>query len=127
MNYLLDTHTVLWLAENSPKLSRAAKSAIFDTSRQKFVSIASAWEIAIKISIGKFRLVGGVAEFFRIIEHNGFIIKAIEHEYILLSETLPFHHRDPFDRILVCTAQAEKFTIISADENIRKYTVPCIW
>ena len=127
MNYLLDTHTVLWLARNSTKLSEPAKTAIFDMSCRKFVSMASAWELAVKISIGKFRLVGGVAEFFRIIEHNGFIVKDIERKHIILSETLPFHHRDPFDRILVCTALAEGFTIISADDQIYKYAVPYIW
>ena len=108
-------------------LSETAKSVILDTSHRKFVSMASAWDLAIKISIGKFRLEGGISEFFRIIEHNGFTLKEIGQDHILLVETLPFHHRDPFDRILVCAAMAESLAIISADENIRKYSVPCVW
>ncbi|MDR0615359.1 MAG: type II toxin-antitoxin system VapC family toxin, partial [Synergistaceae bacterium] len=100
MNCLLDTHTVLWFAENSPKLSAAAKEAILHRDSLNFVSIVSAWELAIKISLGKMRIYGGVTEFFNIVESNGFLLLPIERKYIQKAETLPFVHRDPFDRIL---------------------------
>jgi PIN domain nuclease of toxin-antitoxin system len=74
MKNLLDTHTVMWLAVNSPKLSERAKQAIFAPENESFVSIASAWEVAIKIGKGKLQLDGGVTEFFRIIDENGFKI-----------------------------------------------------
>jgi len=127
MNLLLDTHTVLWLAGNSPKLSQAAKDVIFNVGSQKFVSMASAWEIAIKNSIGKFRLTNGVTEFYKMVESNGFLLLPIERSHILKVESLPFHHRDPFDRLLVATAQCEGLAIVTADENIPAYGVPCVW
>ena len=67
MKCLLDAHTVLWLTGNVPRLSQKAKNAIFDPANKKFVSIASAWEIAIKISVGKLKIDGGVVEFFRMV------------------------------------------------------------
>jgi len=127
MNTLLDTHTVLWLAGNSSELSTAAKEAIFDVDRKKYVCIVSAWEIAIKTSLGKMRLVGGAAEFLNIIGTNGFSILPVKPEYIMLVESLPFHHRDPFDRLLVAAAMSEKLAIITADTRMSAYNVPCIW
>ena len=127
MNLLLDTHTVLWLAGNSPKLSQTAKDAIFHEGNQKFVSMASAWEVAIKNSIGKFRLTDGVAEFYKMVESNGFLLLPIERSHVSKVESLPFHHRDPFDRLLVAAAQCEGLAIVTADENIPAYGVPCIW
>lgn len=78
MKYLLDTHVVLWMAQNSPLLSLAAKQAILDKQSQKYVSIVSAWEVAIKLGTGKLRLEGGLDEFFRIINENGLIVLNIE-------------------------------------------------
>ena len=72
MKYLLDTHVVLWMAQNSPLLSLAAKKAILDKQSQKYVSIVSAWEVAIKLGTGKLRLEGGLDEFFRIINDEWF-------------------------------------------------------
>lgn len=127
MNILLDTHTVLWLAGNSPELSNAAKHAIFDADRKKYVCIASAWEIAIKISSGKMRLVGGTAEFLNIIGINGFSILPVKPEYLMLVESLPFHHRDPFGRLFIAAAMSEKLAIVTADARMSAYNVPCVW
>ena len=127
MNVLLDTHTVLWFAGNSPKLSQAAKAMIFNDGNQKFVSMASAWEIAIKNSIGKFRLANGVNEFYKMVETNGFLMLPIERNHIARVEALPFFHRDPFDRLLVATALCEGLTILTADEHIPLYGAPCVW
>ena len=127
MNLLLDTHTVLWLAANSPKLSQSAKDAMFNAGNQKFVSMASAWEVAIKYSLGKFRLVNGVAEFFKIVEDNNFLLLPIERTHVARVESLPFHHRDPFDRLLVAAALCEELAIVTADAHIPAYGVPCVW
>jgi PIN domain nuclease of toxin-antitoxin system len=127
MKYLLDTHTVIWLAVNPSALSKIADHAIFDSGGESFVSIVSAWEVAIKIGTGKLHFVGGVSEFFNIIDENGFGLIPITKKHIETLETLPHIHKDLFDRLLVSTALVEKLTIISADENVRMYDVPSIW
>lgn len=125
--YLLDTHVVLWMAENSPMLSNAAKQAILDKNSFKFVSIVSAWEVAIKLATGKLRLEGGLEEFFRIMDENGLQVLGIERAYLQRIQTLPFWHKDPFDRLLVATAIIENMVLISADENMPKYEVSWLW
>lgn len=125
MKYLLDTHIVLWIAENSSRLSGKVKHIILDSS-EKYVSIASVWEVAIKISTGKITLEGGVADFFRMIDANGFTLLPIKREYIEYIQNLTFHHRDPFDRLLVATTACERMSLITADENIRLYDISCI-
>ena len=127
MKILLDTHTVIWMALNSPLLTERARGFIFDEKNTSFVSIASAWEVSIKSSLGKLRLDGGVSEFLRIIEVNGITILPINPEYIKQVEALPFHHRDPFDRMLVATAMLEGIPLLSADDIIPKYNISVIW
>jgi len=127
MKLLLDTHVVLWLAENSPKLSEVVKTALMSEHHQRYVSVASAWEIAIKISANKLALQGGLEEYYKMIESNGLQLLPVERKHIQLVETLPFLHRDPFDRLLISTALTEEMMILTADENIHKYEVPWIW
>ena len=127
MKYLLDTHVILWIAENNPLLSDKAKAAILDEHTEKFVSIVSAWEVAIKLGTHKLHLEGGLHEFFRMIDDNGFITLSVEREYLQLISQFPDHHKDPFDRLIIATAISENMTIITADENIHKYNVPCLW
>ena len=127
MDYLLDTHTVLWLAENASQLSDTAKQAIFDTDKKKYVSIASAWEVAIKCSLGKLEIEGGTNEFFRILDENGFILLPVEREYVECVQSLPFIHRDPFDRMIIASALSERLCLVTADESIHAYNVPYIW
>lgn len=125
--YLLDTHVVLWIAENSPMLSEKVKNAILDENTEKYVSIVSAWEVAIKLGTKKLRLDGGLPEFFRMIDNNGFYTISVEREYIQKLSTLPDFHKDPFDRLLITTAIIEGMTLISIDQNIHKYNVPLLW
>ena len=127
MNLLLDTHALLWLAGNSPKLSDVAKEAILSDGNQKFVSMASAWEVAVKNSIGKIRVTNGVQEFYQMADSNGFLMLPITRSHVAQVELLPFHHRDPFDRLLVAAALCEGLTVITADEHIPLYGVPCVW
>lgn len=125
--YLLDTHVVLWIAENSAMLSARAKKAVLDARTEKYVSIASAWEVAIKLGTQKLRLDGGLPEFFRMIDDNGFHLLSIEREYLRYIPTLPDFHKDPFDRLLVATAIAEKMTLLTIDEHIHKYDAAVLW
>ena len=127
MKYLLDTHVILWIAENSPLLSEKVKEVILDKNTEKYVSIVSAWEIAIKLGTYKLHLEGGLPEFFRIIDENGFFSLALEREYLQLIPNLPNHHKDPFDKLLITTAIVENMTLITIDENIHGYNVTYLW
>ena len=127
MRCLLDTHVVLWTAENSPMLTDKVKAVILDSSIEKYVSIASVWEVAIKLGSRKLCLDGGLPEFFRIIDENGFMTLSVEREHLQQIPFLPFHHKDPFDRLLVATANTENMTLVTIDENIHLYDVPCLW
>ena len=127
MKNLLDTHTVLWLAANSPRLTERARKTIFNFENTSCVSIVSAWEIAIKISLGKMRLNDGIKEFFRITDEFGLEILPIKDDYIKRIENLPFHHRDPFDRMLIVTSEIEGIPLISADTQFHLYDISVIW
>ena len=127
MKYLLDTHTAIWALDDKTKLSEKAKTIIDDVSISLCVSIISAWEIAIKVSIGKLNFIGGSASFLVEMQKNGLELLDIKGSHIKKVEKIPFHHRDPFDRLLISTALDEDLTIITADENIQKYDINWIW
>ncbi|MCL1831261.1 MAG: type II toxin-antitoxin system VapC family toxin [Oscillospiraceae bacterium] len=127
MRYLLDTYTAVWEFIDSPELSDKAKSAIDDNSSEIFVSTVSAWE-AIKRSLDReITTLCSIEEFFDEIAASGFELLTLEPHHVLLIETLPYHHHDPFDRLLIATAIAEDMTFISADENVPKYDVKWLW
>ena len=128
MKYLLDTHTALWFVNEHEKLPIEVKKILLDNTNLFYISIASAWEIAIKTSIGKLtEFKSGVKAFLAKIENSPIEILPISPRYIETTETLPFIHRDPFDRLLVAAAKTDGFTILTADENIQKYDVSWIW
>ncbi|MDR2543684.1 MAG: type II toxin-antitoxin system VapC family toxin [Treponema sp.] len=124
--YLLDTHTAMWFLNGDKSISKTAKETILNLSNIKYLSIASAWEIAIKLSIGKLDIVKSTADFLHDVEENGFIVIPIKPVHLTMLETLPLIHRDPFDRLLIATAIAEEMTLVTDDENIAKYDVPQI-
>jgi len=126
-NYLLDTHTAIWFLNGDDALSQTAKRLILDPSNRKFISIASAWELAIKISLGKLEFTGKSAGFTLLAQTNGFIVIPIETAYLTVVELLPSIHRDPFDRILIATAMVENMTLVSSDKDIARYNVPLVW
>jgi PIN domain nuclease of toxin-antitoxin system len=125
--YLLDTHAAIWFLVGDDKLSSTARRIIEDDSNSVYMSVVSAWELAIKISIGKLRFPGNTTGFMRMTHDNNIIIVPIETAHLAALEELPFHHRDPFDRLIAATAFAEKMTLITADENIMRYDVPLAW
>ena len=126
MGYLLDTHVALWVLKGEP-VSEKAKEILDDVTVKIYVSIASAWEIAIKLSTGKLKYAGGVRSFLEDIKSNDFILLGVEEAHIELVEELEYHHRDPFDRLLIASAITENMTFISADENVPKYELKWLW
>jgi len=121
MRYLLDTHIILRLATNSPNLSDKAKNIILDEDNEKYVSVASCWEATVKISLKKLVIDGGIKEFYNIIRENNFGLLEIHEEHLKILESLPFLHRDPFDRLLVATAIADGLILLTDDIQIREY------
>ena len=114
MNLLLDSHTFLWFVWDDPNLSPTAKTLIEDPANQKFVSVATCWEIAIKTRLKKLALGEPVTTFLpRELATNGFGLLGIELAHATFVETLPPHHKDPFDRLLVAQAMIEKLPLVS--------------
>lgn len=128
MRLLLDTHAFLWWINNDPLLSDPARAAIAVERNECFLSLASYWELAIKASIGKIRLTKPIERFIpEELTANDFQLLPINFKHIAKVETLQFHHRDPFDRLLVAQALSEKMTIISADVALSEYGIKRIW
>jgi PIN domain nuclease of toxin-antitoxin system len=127
MDLLLDTHSLIWFLNGDEKLSDNVKIAIEDPSNSKFVSIASIWEIAIKISLDKFRFPRGFRYFLDLVEENGFEILPITFEHAMVLSTLEFIHRDPFDRLLIAQCTADKLILATKDDNIKRYNIQTIW
>ena len=128
MKLLLDTHTTIWWMNKHEKLSSKVKTMLLNGEHSLHVSIVSAWEIAIKTSLGKLpEFYGGVKAFLAKLEDMPITLLSVAPRHVEMVETLPFLHRDPFDRLLVATAKADGMTILTADENIHKYDVPAVW
>ena len=121
MRLLLDTHTFLWYYSGSPELSDYARQCLDDTKNDFWVSIASLWEIAIKNSIGKLDLDKSFDDFCKDVVEKGFIFLRVDITHIIKSAKLPFHHRDPFDRIIVAQAISENLDFVSKDDIMELY------
>jgi PIN domain nuclease of toxin-antitoxin system len=124
---LLDTHTLIWFINGDPELSRTARTAIESENTINFVSIASLWEMAIKISLGKLELKTPFNQIGRQIEENGFEVLPITFEDTLTLSVLPFHHRDPFDRIIIVQSFNNGLRLISRDKNFELYRANTVW
>jgi PIN domain nuclease of toxin-antitoxin system len=125
---LLDTHAFLWWVEGAPALGRRARAAVSDPDNEVFVSIASCWELAIKLSLGKLRLTHSLERFIpEQLTRNGFALLGLDFRHVARVADLPFHHRDPFDRVLVAQALHDDLAIVSADRVLRKYGVTVVW
>ena len=128
MNLLLDTHSLLWFLNEDPHLVPNAKALIEDSLNRKFVSMATSWEIAIKVGLKKLDLGEPVSTFLpRELLVNKFDLLHIELVHALHVEKLPRHHRDPFDRLLVAQSVIEKIAIVSSDEKFDSYGVVRLW
>ncbi len=120
MNLLVDTHVLLWWLDDPTRLSEAAGAAIRDGANVVFVSAATAWEIVIKKTLGKLDVPDNLDEVLRECRFTPLPI-TIAHALAVLS--LPMHHRDPFDRMLVAQARAEGMTVVTRDPKVLEYAV----
>ena len=128
MKILLDTHTALWMVNEHEKLSSTAKNLLRDDDNSLFISIVSLWEMAIKASLGKLtEMYGGMDAFVSKIAIMPIELFPITTNHIRIVESLPFVHRDPFDRMIVATAISDGMTILTNDSYIPKYDVSCKW
>jgi PIN domain nuclease of toxin-antitoxin system len=125
---LLDTHAFLWFITNDSRLTPTAQTLIADSDNDILISPASYWETAIKISIGKYPLSVSFETFItRGIEGNGFKVLSIEPRHAAALTSMPFHHRDPFDRLLVAQAHVEGIPVVSSDAILDHYGISRLW
>ena len=127
MRVLLDTHAFLWFLAGDERLSRKALEAMSDENAELFVSAASVWEMAIKASLGRLHLPLPVAYYVAEKIHDGFQVMPIDWVHAAAVQKLPFHHRDPFDRLMIAQAQIEKLPLVSGDSTFQKYGIRLIW
>lgn len=128
MRLLLDTHAFLWWVADDPSLPAKARAVIADPGNECLVSLASCWEMAIKLSLGKLSLSTPLERFVpEQMAANTFSPLEIGFRHVARVAAMPFHHRDPFDRILAAQALEEKIAIVSADTTFRRYGVKRIW
>jgi PIN domain nuclease of toxin-antitoxin system len=127
MKLLLDTHVLLWAASDPEQLTSAARTALEDGSYDVLVSVVTAWEIAIKQSLGKLELPKPAERWLpEVLRRTGFDFAEIGLAAALRVRALPWHHRDPFDRLLVVQAAEDGYTIVTRDEILRAYGVPLL-
>lgn len=128
MRLLIDTHALLWWLRDERQLSRTARRAIAEAESPRFFSVAGAWELAIKCSTGKLKLSVSAGKLLD--EHlplNGAALLGMTLDDLIRLESLPFHHRDPFDRMMAAQAIERDLTIASADPVFEKYGVKRVW
>ncbi len=128
MRVLVDTHVFLWWVEGDRVLPARVRATLADRENECLISLVSAWELAIKASLGKLKLALPVKRY--IVENvaaNGFRLLNIEIAHVGRVETLASHHGDPFDRLLIAQALEEELPVVTADPIFRKYGVKRIW
>lgn len=119
---LLDTHTFIWFIQGNPKLSVGARSLIEDVGNDKLLSVASAWEMHIKERLGRLPVGRPLADLIpEQIEKNGFTLLSLELRHLAPISTLPLHHGDPFDRLLIAQALVEGVPLVSGDTAFDSY------
>ena len=123
MELLIDTHILIWFLEGNKSLSKPRRQIISDSQNDVFVSIASLWEIAVKISLGKLTLAQPFADVIKQIAVQNIEVLPILPQHTLQVSVLPFHHRDPFDRIIVAQSQSENLPIVTNDIEFSHYGV----
>jgi PIN domain nuclease of toxin-antitoxin system len=124
---LLDTHTLIWFINGNTTLSNKVRQAIEAHDAVNFVSIASLWEIAVKVSLSKLELKTTYSKIYDQLIDNGFELLPITFEDTLIVSGLPFIHRDPFDRLIIAQAMNNNLTILSKDQHFSSYEVPVLW
>lgn len=125
---LLDTHVWLWFSVSPDRLPDLVRTALVDPDNEVWVSVVSVWELAIKTAIGKLALPEPIEQFVATYGYSaGFSLMPIEARHAAAVATLPQLHHDPFDRLLVCQAQAEGHVLVTADGQVSQYSAPTLW
>jgi PIN domain nuclease of toxin-antitoxin system len=128
MKILLDTHAFLWIISDAPALSKKAKESFLDQENDLFLSLASIWEMAIKSSLGKLTLKQPIEKFFPAqLQENSILQLDISFRHVAHVASLPFHHRDPFDRLIISQAIQENLPILSDDGAFDAYNIQRLW
>ncbi|MBF0103282.1 MAG: type II toxin-antitoxin system VapC family toxin [Desulfobacterales bacterium] len=126
-NLLLDTHAFMWFVNGDQMLGDGARKSIENIGNQNFISVASLWEIAIKINIGKLSLSKPYHYIKQQIEENHIELLPINFSHTLQLVNLPLYHRDPFDRLIIAQAMTENMVVITKDENFKNYPIQIVW
>lgn len=128
MKILLDTHAFLWLIADAPELSKKAKKIFLDQDNDLFLSLASIWEMTIKLSLNKLQLKQPIEKFIPSqLQENSILQLEISFRHVVGVANLPFHHRDPFDRLIISQAIQDNLPIISNDITFDAYNIQRIW
>ncbi len=128
MRLLLDTHAFLWFINGDARFSATARALVEDSANTSSISVASIWEMAIKISIGKLTFRQPFTTLLpRQLERNGIVLLGITIDHALAVTALPFHHRDPFDRLLIAQAHIEGATMVTTDSIFARYGISRLW
>jgi len=127
VKYLLDTHALIWFLEGDERLSITARSIICNDDADIYVSIVSLWEMAIKISLGKLELSQSLEQIFVKLPQQAITILAVQPSHVLTLLSLPFEHRDPFDRLLIAQSLRENMQLISNEVLFLRYGADRVW
>ncbi len=128
MKLLLDTHTFIWWFDEPEKLTAKALALLADRNHSLILSIASAWEMQIKIQLGKLKFAVPLRELIETQEQtNGLKMLPVGLEHVLALDALPPHHKDPFDRLLIAQANVEDASLVSGDPVFSSYPVKLLW
>ena len=128
MKLLLDTHTFIWFVFNAPDLPLPTRELLEDQASELYFSHASAWEMVIKVSLGKLHFSTKVADLVTAqTQKDNIQLLPIELPHLALIESLPLHHKDPFDRLLIAQAQVEGLTVVGVDAAFDAYGVSRLW
>ncbi|MHB1308789.1 MAG: type II toxin-antitoxin system VapC family toxin [Limisphaerales bacterium] len=128
MNLLLDTHAFLWFITDDPRLSKEAQALVQAPTNRRLLSMASVWEMAIKVGLGRLTRAQPFAALIpEQLQLNQVDALAIDVAHAALVASLPFHHRDPFDRLLVAQCQVENLALVSCDTAFDAYSIRRLW
>jgi PIN domain nuclease of toxin-antitoxin system len=127
MKLLLDTHTFIWFINGDKSLPAKTKKTIANLENSCFISIASIWEIAIKLSLKKLKLKSGFDKIAEFINENDIEILPVSFNHLQQLMELEFHHRGPFDRIIIAQSITEQLTVLTKDDNFKLYPVKIMW
>jgi len=128
MRLLIDSHALIWFCEGNPALSPVARGVMEDGANERFISHATPWEMAIKLTLGKLQLQSDFAVIFPgVLNANGFAMLTPNLEHYRALIHLPRHHGDPFDRLIIAQAKVDGMAVVTCDPNFPQYGVTIVW